>query len=67
MFGLFSGHYKRDALRFLSQHDVGQRIFSQGDGGPKMRYLRDCGHIVSDRVSETRWMHVIVSKPKPNA
>ncbi|MBG0790967.1 MAG: hypothetical protein H0S80_10775 [Desulfovibrionaceae bacterium] len=67
MFGFFAGHYKKAALRFLSQHDVGQRIFSQGDGGPKMRYLREQGYVVSDRVSETRWMHIIVGKPKSGA
>jgi len=67
MFGLFAGNYKKAAMRFLRQHDVGQRIFSQGDGGRKMRYLRECGHVVSERVSETRWVHTIVSKPKPGA
>lgn len=65
MFNLFSGNYKKAAMTFLRQHDIGQRIFSQGDGGRKMRYLRECGYVVSDRVSETRWVHTIVSKPKP--
>jgi len=64
MFTLFSRNYKKAAMTFLRQHTVGQRVYSVGDGGAKMRYLRECGHVVSDRVSDTRWVHKIVSKPK---
>lgn len=64
MFGLFCLNYKKAALAFLNQHQVGQRLFSQGDGGKKMRYLREKGHIVSERVAEDRWIHEIVSKPQ---
>lgn len=63
MFKLFSGNYKKAAMTFLDQHTVGQKIFSTGDGGAKMRYLRECGYVTSDQVSETRWVHTIVSKP----
>lgn len=64
MFSLFKRNHKKAALTFLAQHQIGQRIFSTGDGGPKMRYLRESGHIMSDRVSETRWVHTILSKPQ---
>ncbi|BCS89139.1 hypothetical protein [Pseudodesulfovibrio sediminis] len=64
MFKLFAGNYKKAGLNFLKQHTVGQRIYSYGDGGAKMQYLRECGYIVSDQVSETRWVHKIISKPK---
>jgi hypothetical protein len=50
-------------MKFLTQHQVGQRLFSTGDGGRKMRYLREKGYVVSERVSENRWVHEIVKKP----
>lgn len=55
---------KTDALRFLTQHNLGQSLITLGDGGPKMRCLRSLGHVVSDRISPDRWVHKIVSKPQ---
>ncbi|MCJ2164794.1 MULTISPECIES: hypothetical protein [unclassified Pseudodesulfovibrio] len=63
MFDFFCLNYKKAAMTFLNQHQVGQRLFSYGDGGRKMRYLRERGYVVSDRVSENRWVHKIVKKP----
>ncbi|XXJ20944.1 hypothetical protein ACR42D_15675 [Desulfovibrio caledoniensis] len=62
MFSFFT-NYKKAAMKFLSQHQVGQRLFSTGDGGRKMRFLREKGYVISERVSENRWVHEIVKKP----
>ena len=63
MFSIFPLNYKKAAMAFLAQHQIGQRLFSTGDGGRKMRYLREKGYVVSDQVSENRWVHRIVKKP----
>lgn len=63
MFKIFTGTHKSAAMTFLSQHLVGQKVYSNGDGGAKMRYLLKQGHITSDRIAENRWVHKIVSKP----
>ena len=64
MFEFFAFNYKKKAFAFLKQHQIGQRVFTQGDGGKKMRFLRDKGYVVSERVAENRWVHKIVGKPQ---
>lgn len=63
MLSLLFRNPKNAAIRFLNQHTVGQRLFTDGNGGKVFKYLRDRGYIRSEEVGPNRWCHEILKKP----